>query len=148
MGMLAEEALSHGVNVTGVIPKSLFEKDVAHEQIDDLRVVGSMHERKRVMSELADGFVALPGGLRTFEELFEMLTWAQLGIHRKPCGILNICGYFDPVLSLLEHSVAEGFLGQVDATLLLVEECPFELLKRFDSYRPPFIKKWLTPDQG
>ena len=109
MGAVADGALSAGGKVIGIIPQSLVRKEVAHGGLEDLRVVGSMHERKAQMADLSDGFLALPGGCGTFEEFFEAVTWAQIGIHRKPCALLNVAGYYDPLLALIEHAVTEDF---------------------------------------
>ena len=110
MGVLADTVLEAGGQVVGVIPKALMAREVGHRGLPDLRVVKSMHERKALMAELADGFVAMPGGMGTLEEFFEVTTWAQLGFHSKPCALLNVNGYFDPLLRLLDHAVAEGFI--------------------------------------
>ena len=110
MRAVAEGCLDAGGHVTGVIPRGMAEREIAHDGLSDLRVVGSMHERKALMAGLADGFIALPGGFGTFDELFEIVTWAQLGLHRKPIGLLNVEGYFDPLLALVEHAVREGFV--------------------------------------
>jgi uncharacterized protein (TIGR00730 family) len=126
MGVLAA-----GGHAIGVIPQGLVEQEVAHTGVPDLRAVASMHERKRVMAELSDGFIALPGGLGTLEELFEILTWAQLGLHRKPCGLLNIRGYYRRLIDFLDHAVAEQLLKAAYRALLLVEERPEQLLDRF-----------------
>ena len=129
--------------VTGVIPGALAEKEVAHTGLTDLRVVSSMHERKALMSELADGFVALPGGWGTLDELFEILTWAQLGIHRKPCGLLNVSGYFDGLLSFLEHSYVEGFVRREYRSMITVADSPGGLLDKLAAYRPSLVEKWI-----
>ncbi len=110
MGAVADAVLNAGGEVIGVIPEALAVKELAHQQVGDLRVVGSMHERKALMAELSDAFIALPGGFGTFEELFEMVTWAQLGMHRKPFGILNVAGFFDGLLALVDHAIEEGFI--------------------------------------
>jgi uncharacterized protein (TIGR00730 family) len=130
MGVLADAVLAAGGEVTGVIPQHLVSDEVAHQGLSDLRVVGSMHERKRVMFELADGFVALPGGLGTLEELLEITTWAQLGLHRKPVGILDVRGYFSGLVSLLDHAVFEGFLQPHHRALLLLDGAASRLLAR------------------
>lgn len=129
MGVLADAALAAGGRVIGVIPQMLVDRELAHRGISELRIVGSMHERKALMAELPDGFIALPGGMGTFEELCEVLTWAQLGIHAKPVGILNILGYFDSLLKLLDHALAEQFLRPQHRRLLLAASEPAELLR-------------------
>jgi uncharacterized protein (TIGR00730 family) len=141
MGVLAEAALTAGAEVIGVIPRDLLNQEVACLSIADLRVVGSMHERKALMAELADGFVALPGGLGTLEEFFEMLTWAQLGLQRKPCGLLNVDGYFDQLQAFLDHALAEGFLQEANRSLLLVADRPGALLDAFSNWQPPPFDK-------
>lgn len=130
MGRVADAVLENGGEVVGVIPQGLMERDLAHQGLTQLHVVATMHERKAMMAELSDAFIALPGGIGTFEELFEILTWAQLGIHHKPCGLLNVAGYYDPLLVFLDHSVQEGFLAPEHRSLLLVENEPEALLKR------------------
>lgn len=147
MGVIADTVLGAGGRVIGVIPASLVEREVAHPGLDDLRVVTSMHERKATMAELSDAFVALPGGLGTLEETFEVLTWAQLGIHEKPCGILDVAGYFSGLLAFLEDAVGEGFLKPAHRDLLLVDDDAGRLLDRLREYRPPRIDKWLERDE-
>ncbi|TFG98772.1 MAG: TIGR00730 family Rossman fold protein [Calditrichales bacterium] len=137
MGEMARTALAEGGEVIGVIPKSLAEKEVALKELADLRIVGSMHERKALMSDLSDGFIALPGGLGTIEELFEMLTWAQLGIHKKPCGILNIRGYFNHLISFLDHTVSQQFIQPANRRMIIIEKDIDTLLKKFFAYKPP-----------
>jgi len=129
MGVLADAALATGGRVIGVIPQVLVDRELAHRGITELRIVGSMHERKALMAELSDAFVALPGGMGTFEELCEVLTWAQLGIHAKPIGILNTLGYFDALLQLLDHALAEQFLHPQHRGLLKMAAEPAELLR-------------------
>lgn len=144
MGLLAREVHEAGGEVIGVIPRALMEREgVAADGLGELEVVGSMHERKALMAELSDAFIALPGGLGTLEELFETLTWAQLGIHAKPCALLDAGGYYRPLVDLLDHSVAEGFVRPVHRALLLVGEEPGELLDRLESHRPPAVEKWI-----
>jgi hypothetical protein len=145
MGAVADAVLAGGGEVIGVIPAALVAKEVAHEGLTELRVVSSMHERKAQMADLADGFVALPGGLGTLEELFEVLTWAQLGLHRKPCGLLNTQGYFDGVLAMVEHAITEGFVRREHGRLIAVSEAPGALLARLAEYSPPDVQKWLDP---
>lgn len=141
MGEIANAVLERGGEVTGVVPRGLVEKEVAFTELSDLRVVASMHERKALMVELSDGFIALPGGLGTIEELFEALTWAQLGIHQKPCGILNVCGYYDRLIGFLDHVVGQHFVESAHRSMLLVNESPEALLKDFEAYRPPKVDK-------
>lgn len=141
MGELARASLKMGGEVIGVMPRGLVEREVALTELSDLRVVGSMHERKALMSELSEGFIALPGGLGTLEELFEVLTWAQLGIHRKPCGLLDADGYFDPLLAFLDRAVEEGFLHPASRALVQADASAARILDRFDAYRAPEIDK-------
>jgi uncharacterized protein (TIGR00730 family) len=146
MGVLADTVLAAGGEVTGVIPGGLASRELAHAGLTDLRVVGSMHERKAVMASLADGFVALPGGLGTLEELCEVLTWAQLGIHDKPVGLLNVLGYWAGLLDLVAHAGREGFVAPEHAALLVTAEEPGVLLDRFARWqRPGFRRAWLSP---
>jgi uncharacterized protein (TIGR00730 family) len=141
MGEIATAALSRGGQVTGVIPRGLFEKEVGYNELADLRVVDSMHQRKALMAELSDGFIALPGGLGTTEEFFEVLTWAQLGIHEKPCGLLDVCGYFDRLVEFVDHAIKEQFIEEAHRPILLVDRDPAVLLDRFETYIPPKIDK-------
>jgi uncharacterized protein (TIGR00730 family) len=143
MGVLSNAALEAGGEVIGVIPGFLVERELAHSGLNDLRIVDSMHERKALMSELSDGFITLPGGTGTLEEFFEILTWAQLGEHEKPCGLLNVAGYYDPLLAVFDHMLHKGFLSQSNRALLLVESEPAKLLQRLDHYRPPETVKWI-----
>ena len=124
MTVIADTVLELNGHVTGVIPGSLVSKEVAHRGLSDLRVVDSMHERKALMAELSDGFIAMPGGIGTMEEFFEVLSWAQLGIHEKPCGLLNVAGYYDPLIQFLDHAVAEDFIKPKHRALLIVESEP------------------------
>ncbi len=141
MGEIADSVLAAGGHVIGIIPQALVEK-VAHIGLTDLRIVPSMHERKAMMANLADGFIALPGGLGTFEEFFEVLTWAQLGMHHKPCGLLNVCGYYEPLMAFLDHAVAQRFLKAEHRAMALIAEDPARLLDQFAAYRPPLVDKW------
>ena len=143
MGVLADAVLEAGGEVVGVIPGSLVEKEVAHEGLTELEVTQSMHERKTRMAELADAFIALPGGAGTLEELFEVWTWGQLQFHDKPCGMLNVAGYFNRLMQFLQHMVSESFVRQGHIDMLIVEENPGRLLDRFGSYEPPDVLKWL-----
>lgn len=134
MGELANAALEGGGEVIGVVPRIFVEKEIAHATLSDLRVVDAMHERKGLMAELSDAFIALPGGLGTIDELFEMVTWTQLGIHRKPCGLLNVCQYYRKLADFLDYSVSEGFIKVPHRSLILVDESPEALLKQFDEF--------------
>ena len=137
MGQVARAALGAGGEVIGVIPRELAEMDVAFTDLPDLRVVESMHERKALMADLADGFIALPGGLGTIEEFFETLTWAQLGMHPKPCGLLNVCGYYDELIDFLDNVVQQRFMDLAHRKMVLVAESAEALLEAFETYRPP-----------
>lgn len=141
MGKLAHIVFEGGGEVIGVIPKALAEKEVAYTKLSDLRIVDSMHERKALMAELSDAFVALPGGLGTVEEFFEILTWTQLGIHNKPCGILNICGYYDNILKFLDLAVDENFINRKHKSMLMIDKNPESLIEQFRNYTPPVIDK-------
>lgn len=143
MGAVADGALDAGGEVVGVIPQALLDLEVGHQGLTKLHVVTSMHERKAMMAELADGFVALPGGLGTFEELFEVLTWNQLGFHAKPTGILNINGYYDALITLLDGSVTARFVKPVHRALLMDETDPEVLLDRFEGWVAPVLPKWI-----
>jgi uncharacterized protein (TIGR00730 family) len=140
MNVIADTVLDLGGHVTGVIPDSLVSKEVAHRGLSDLRVVNSMHERKALMAELSDGFIAMPGGIGTMEEFFEVLSWAQLALHEKPCGLLNVSGYYDHLIQFLDYAVAQDFIKSKDRALMIVEEQPGKLLNRFEQVwisRPP-----------
>ena len=148
MGILADAALAAGAEVIGVIPRPLASRELAHAGLTELRVVESMHERKATMAALADGFIALPGGLGTLEETLEILTWAQLGIHAKPVAALNTAGYWDSLIGLLGHAVAEGFIRREYAALMLFANTPDELLDRMSTWQPPALPRaWLSPSQ-
>ncbi len=137
MGAVADEVLRRGGQAVGVIPESLARREVAHRSLTELHVTQTMHERKMLMATLSDAFIALPGGIGTLDEIFEIWTWAQLGIHDKPCGLLNVNGYFDPLISFLDRAVSEQFVRPAVRSLLLVDSEPEELLKRFiGSHRP------------
>ena len=138
MGRLADTVLARGGEAIGVMPSDLVEREVAHSTLSDLRIVDGMHERKALMAELSDGFVALPGGLGTLEEILEMVTWAQLGIHRKPCGLLNVDGYFDHLLAFIDHAVDRQFLDAGHRSLLLASDDPEQLLN--------LVHCWIRPD--
>lgn len=143
MGAVADAVLQLGGEAVGVIPEALMTKEVAHADLTELHVTRSMHERKTLMAELSDGFIALPGGIGTLEELFEIWTWAQLGFHDKPCGLLNVEGYYDHLVTFLDHTVAEGYVGESHRGILVVETVPEMLLERLSSYTPPVVPKWL-----
>jgi uncharacterized protein (TIGR00730 family) len=142
MGEVANTVMQAGGTAIGVIPQSLIHK-VSHRGLTQLHVVASMHERKQMMVELSDAFIALPGGFGTLEEMTEILTWAQLGFHEKPCGLINVSSYFDSFLSFLDHAVSEGFMKQEHREMLLVSEDPEVLLERLRSYVAPKIEKWI-----
>ncbi len=148
MGALADTALDAGGDVIGVIPRSLVEKEVSHPRLSDLRVVNSMHERKALMAELADAFIALPGGYGTFEEFCEVLTWTQLGLHLKPCGLLNVEGYYDHLLALFDHAAAEQFLKPEHRNMVVSDESPESLISRLLEYRVPAVHKWIDRQQS
>lgn len=143
MGVLANSVLAEGGEVIGVLPRGLFRQELPHTGLTELREVGSMHERKALMADLADGFIALPGGFGTFDELFEIITWAQLGLHSKPIGLLDVAGYFAPLRALVVHASTEGFIPAAHQALLMYELSPVNLLDRFAAYTPPpSISKW------
>jgi len=143
MGRLADATLQAGGEVIGVIPQSIVDLEVAHRGIADLRIVASMHERKALMAELADAFIALPGGLGTLDELFEILTWAQLGLHGKPVGLLDVADYFAPLLSFLDGAVRTRFIAPTHRSMLLLDTDPAALLELFRVYVPPAPFKWV-----
>lgn len=147
MGVVADAVLKAGGEVVGVIPEALLAREVGHGGVTELRVVRSMHERKATMADLSDAFVALPGGFGTWEEYCEVLTWAQLGIHPKPCGILNVAGYYDPLLALVDHAVSEGFVRPGHRTLVLQATDPAEMLDLLRDFRPPPTIPWIEPDE-
>jgi hypothetical protein len=144
MGAVADAALAAGGEVVGVIPQHLVDREVAHTGLTDLRVTGSMHERKALMAELSSAFVALPGGFGTLEELFEVLTWSQLGLHAKPCGLLDVAGYWAPLRAFADHSVAEGFVRPAHRELLLAGTDPAALLDDLAAWRPAAVPKWTS----
>mgnify|MGYP001825267524 FL=1 len=147
MGKVSDAVLDAGGEVIGVIPKALAVKEVAHENLTQLHVVASMHERKAMMAELADGFIALPGGWGTLEEIFEMLTWAQLGFHDKPCGLLNVGGYYDHLVGFLENSFEQQFVNELYRPMLMTSDEPVQLLDQFASYQAPKVRKWMGEDE-
>ena len=143
MGVIADTVLEHGGNAHGVIPKFLEEKEIAHSGLTQLHVVASMHERKSMMAELSDGFIALPGGFGTLEEIIEILTWGQLQFHDKPCGVLNVSGYFDHLMAYLDHAEREGFLRAENRQMLLQDTDPAGLIRQFERYKAPHVDKWM-----
>jgi uncharacterized protein (TIGR00730 family) len=143
MGILADAALKHGGHVIGVIPEKLVIKEVVHETLPDLRVVKTMHERKALMAELADGFIALPGGYGTYEEFCEVLAWSQLGYHQKPFGLLEVAGFYRGFLEFFDHATREGFIRPQHRELVIVEADPEKLLQRLEAFRPPAVVKWI-----
>jgi len=147
MGRLADAMLAAGGAVTGVIPHALVQKELAHTGLTRLVVVDSMHQRKARMAELADAFIALPGGFGTLEEFCEVLTWAQLGFHDKPCGLLNVAGYYDPLLAFFDAAVARRFLQPEHRSMVLVEQEPGALLDRLATCSPPHLDKWIDRDE-
>lgn len=147
MGIIADEVMRAGGEVVGIIPDSLDKKEVGHRGITELRVVESMHERKAQMAELADGFIAMPGGIGTFEEFFEILTWAQLGFHEKPCAVLNIAGYYDGLLALCDNAVNEGFLRPAHRQLILEDSDPEILLEKMQNLKPVPVEKWIDKEE-
>jgi len=143
MGAVSSAALARGGEVIGVIPEALIEKEVAHVGVSDLRIVSSMHERKMVMSDLADAFIAMPGGMGTIEEFCEILTWAQLGLHKKPCGLLNVEDYYHHLINFFDHAVSERFIKPEHRSLIVIEESPQGLIERLESYEMPSVSKWI-----
>jgi len=143
MGALADAVLQAGGRVIGVIPESLMAKEVGHSGLTELRIVQSMHERKALMADLSDGFIAMPGGFGTFEEFCEVVTWSQLGIHAKPCGLLNVNGYYDPLLALFDHAVCEGFLREENRKIVLQDCDPGRLLEKMEQCKPASVAKWI-----
>jgi uncharacterized protein (TIGR00730 family) len=143
MGAVADAAREAGGQVVGVIPEQIVALEIGHPGLDDLRVVGSMHERKALMAELSDAFVALPGGIGTLEELFEVYTWAQLGLHRKPLGLLDVAGYYEPLAGFLDHAVRERFLREDTREILAVDDSLAALLERFARWEPPARPRWI-----
>ena len=143
MGVLADAVLAGGGEVQGVIPRALVAREVAHAGLSRLHVVESMHERKALMADLSDGFIALPGGFGTFEEFCEAVTWSQLGIHKKPCGLLNVEGYFDPLVALFDHAVQERFLHPLNRALVLEARTPEQLLDALAAWQPKPVEKWI-----
>lgn len=146
MGAIARACLSAGGRAIGVIPAGLRRKEMAFDDLSELIITRTMHERKQRMADLADAFIALPGGFGTFEELCEMLTWAQLGVHEKPCGLLNVKSYYTKLLAMFDHAVAEGFVRPPHRAILVTEDDPERLLAAMQTHRPPAFEKWMTPE--
>jgi len=147
MGIVADAAMAAGARATGVIPKALADLEVAHDGLSDLRIVGSMHERKAMMADLSDGFIALSGGIGTFEEMFEIWTWGQLGDHSKPVALFNIGGFYDKLIGFLDDVVAAGFLREVHRAMLMVDDNPAALIGRMRAFRPRTVAKWISDEQ-
>ena len=143
MGAIADAVLKAGGEAIGVIPEHLMTREIGHRQLTKLHIVHSMHERKALMADLSDAFIALPGGFGTLEEFFEVLTWSQLGLHAKPCGIINVLGYYTPLLVMLDHAVGQRFLKSQNRALVLASDTPAELLEAFEKWRPVHVEKWL-----
>ena len=141
MGIIARNVLKNGGEVVGVIPEALYKKQLALQELTDIRIVGSMHERKALIAELSDGFIAMPGGLGTIEEIFEVLTWTQLGIHTKPCGFLNVRNYFNHLINFLDHMRDQNFISEKHRSMIIIEENPEELLIKIKSYKHQDIDK-------
>lgn len=146
MGLMADAMLKRQAEVIGVIPRKIAGLEVAHENLTELHMVDSMHERKALMAELADGFIMLPGGTGSLEEFFEMFTWAQLHYHQKPCGILNVNGYFDHLLKFMDVMVERKFIRQENRDMIIVDSSPIELLGKFNAYRPTSVMKWMATE--
>jgi uncharacterized protein (TIGR00730 family) len=147
MGVIADAVLAEGGEVIGVIPQSLVDREVAHQNLTQMHIVNSMHERKALMADLSDGFIAMPGGMGTFDEFCEILTWAQLGIHQKPCGILNVENYFTHLLKMFDHAMDEGFLRDTHRDLVIEATTPETLLDLFDNYQPKPVAKWMDQNK-
>ncbi|MEP3275263.1 MAG: TIGR00730 family Rossman fold protein [Stappiaceae bacterium] len=147
MGAVADAALENGGEVIGVLPEALSAKELAHTGLTELHIVGSMHERKAMMADLSDGFISLPGGIGTLEEIFEVWTWGQLGYHRKPCGFLNVNGFYDKLMDFLDWQVASGFLKQDLRDMVALKTDPKELLTAFENYEPIVVPKWINRTQ-
>jgi hypothetical protein len=147
MGTVANAVIENGGRVIGVLPSFLACKEIAHPGLTELRIVGSMHERKALMAELSTAFISLPGGIGTLEEMMEMISWNQLGVHRKPSGVLNVDGFFEPLLAQIERGVADGLLWSEHRRMILVDTSPEGLLQRLASYEPPDVSRWIRPSQ-
>ena len=147
MGVVADEVLRLGGRAIGVIPRALWDREVGHAALTEVRIVETMHERKATMADLADGFIALPGGLGTLEEIFEIWTWAQLGMHQKPCGFLDAGGYYAPLMQFLDRAADEEFIRAETRRIAIVESDPDRMIERFRAYVPPAVEKWIRRDE-
>jgi uncharacterized protein (TIGR00730 family) len=147
MGVVADAALAGGGEVIGVIPGALADREVAHAGVTDLRVVDSMHTRKALMAELSDAFIAMPGGVGTFEEFFEAVTWTQLGVHRKPCGLLNVGGFYTPLAAFIDQAVTEGFIKPIHRAMIVVDDDPERLVNSLATVKLPDVPKWIRKDE-
>ena len=147
MGVIAEAALAAGGEVIGVIPRALFEREIGHSGVTDLRIVDSMHTRKAMMADLSDAFVAMPGGVGTFEELFEAITWTQLGLHRKACGLLNVAGFYSPLAAFIDQAVTEGFIKPIHRAAIVVDDDPERLLDTLSTVQVPDVPKWIRKEE-
>ncbi len=147
MGTVADAALEAGGKVIGVLPRSLQDKEIGHEGLSELHLVDSMHERKAMMADLSDAFIALPGGVGTLEEIFEVWTWGQLGYHKKPCGFLNAEGYYDHLIAFLDHQTEQGFTKQVMRDMAQIASSPLDMIRQFENYAPPSAPKWINRDE-
>ena len=146
MGVIADAVLKAGGEAVGVIPQHIMSREIGHKGLTKLHVVHSMHERKALMADLSDAFIAMPGGFGTLEEFCEVVTWTQLGLHAKPCGILNVRGYYTPLLAMFDHAVEERFLKPENRALVLAGESPADLLRALEEWRPPRVEKWISRD--
>jgi uncharacterized protein (TIGR00730 family) len=147
MGVIADAVLERGGHVIGVIPQALADREIAHSGITDLRVVDSMHTRKAMMADLSDAFIAMAGGVGTFEEFFEAVTWTQLGLHRKPCGLLNVNGFYAPLAAFIDQAVTEGFIKPVDRAAIVVDSDPARLLDTLATVDLPDVPKWIRREE-
>ncbi len=147
MGIVADAAMSAGAKAIGIIPRCLADKEVAHQGLTELKIVQTMHERKAQMSELSDGFIAMPGGFGTLEELFEVITWAQLGIHKKPFGLFNVAGYYDKLIEFMDYQVEQGFVPQRHREMIIVSDEAEQLVEMLESFHPVAQEKWASTRQ-
>jgi uncharacterized protein (TIGR00730 family) len=147
MGVLADTVIAAGGEITGVIPHALVARELAHTGVTKLHVVNSMHERKALMANLADGFIALPGGFGTLEEFCEAVTWTQLGVHAKPCGLLNVAGFYNGLLDFFAYALAEDFLKPIHSEIVVADEEPVALIDRLQAWTPPSVERWVTADE-